>query len=265
MKLEGLRLGKVWRSGRALVFEAGKKFLIARPGGFYLSGYAPRGKADAFSMFLRKRVTGKVTKAVTQHKLDRIVRLDLGDTSLVFELFAKGNVVYIEDGEVAGYLYSSKRFRKGEAYVPPESIDFLSLSGQDFTELVEGKTKAEVARLLGIGKLVEEVWGEPGAMLSALKEFAGKPLMPGDVEQRFKEKDLQALYDKEWERRSAQRTRLGKSIEELKQKTRSYEDEAARLEVAASTIMAHLPQYQLLVEEAFRKGKKRIKVSLSDI
>jgi predicted ribosome quality control (RQC) complex YloA/Tae2 family protein len=264
MNLKGLRLGKSWRSGKALVIEAGKKFLVARPGGLYLSGYAPRGRADGFSMFLRKRITGKTVEAVRQHNLDRVVTLELRDCALVFELFSKGNVVYLEDGKVAGYLHPSKRFSKGGDYVPPESVDYLSMGGREFASLVEGKSKAEVARLLGIGKLVEDVWEEPAAMQAKLRELAGTPLEPEKVEELFKERDVQELYDREWEIRSAKRKKIQKSIDELKKTIDDYEARARRLENAATAIMGDLPRHQAELDKAFKKGKKRIKVSLSD-
>lgn len=264
MDLKGLRLGKSWRSGNSLVIEAGKKFLIARPGGIYLSGYAPRGQADGFSMFLRKRIAGKIVQGVRQHAIDRVVFLDLGDSQLVFELFAKGNVIYIEDGGVAGYLYPSGRFRKGGPYEPPESVNYLEMTEQEFFALVEGKTKAEVARILGIGRMVEDVWGPPPEMFRSLKKFAEAPLKPEEVEERFKEGDVQELYDREWEARSAKQKKLEKSVDELKELIYDYEDGARKLEAAAAALMGNLPHHQAEVEKAFRKGKKRIKVSLSD-
>ena len=264
MKLEGLRLGRVWRTGDAFVFEAGRKFLIVRPGAIYLSSYAPRGSADSFSMFLRKRVQGKVVRSVRQHGLDRVVFLDLGDCQLVFELFARGNVIYLENGKVAGFLHPSKRFVRGGEYTPPGSVDYLSLPVEDFRKLVAGKTKAELARLLGIGKLVEELPLEPRDMLSRLRAMAEEPLDPRDVERRFKAIDTESLRKKEEEKRSAKKKRLEKSIEELKHRIYDYEGDARRLVAAAERIMEDLPRYQSLLEKAFRKGKKKIKVSLPD-
>jgi predicted ribosome quality control (RQC) complex YloA/Tae2 family protein len=195
MKLEGLRLGKAWRSGDALAFEVTgpKRYLIARPGAIYLANYAPRGPSTGFPMFLRKHVSGRIVRSVEQHNVDRVVTLVFDGASLVFELFGRCNAIYLEDGKVVKSRHRSPRARRGGPYNPPESVDYLSLSGDEFVNLVEGKDKSEVSRALGIGPLVEEVWGEPGEIYRKLHELAERPLDLGEVTKEFRERDREEL------------------------------------------------------------------------
>ena len=262
MNLKGLRLGKVWKARNAYVFEitGPKKYLIARPGGFYTANYAPRGGADGFSMFLRKHVKGRVIQDVRQHNLDRIIFLDIGDATLVFELFGKGNIFLIEEGRISGLLHRSKRFEKGGTYSPPESVHYLSLTSEEFANLVENKDKAEVARTLGIGGLVEDAWGED--MQAFLKKLADDPLDPEEIEERFKEDDLKSMKEEAEDEMGSERKKLEKSIEELKGTMDEYEKKAGNYRKAAEKLMGDRQKYQELIDSAHGKGKKRIKVTL---
>ncbi|MBR9689572.1 MAG: hypothetical protein GOV01_01585 [Candidatus Altiarchaeota archaeon] len=266
MRLEGSRIGKIWRVGEVFVFETtgDTKFLIVRQGGFYPSNYAPRGVADGFSMYLRKHVSGRIISKVSQYGLDRVVRVDFRDASLVFELFGKGNIVFIENGLVSTSFKRSTRFKKGEVYQPPESINPLTLSDSEFVDLVKDKTKKEVARIIGIGNLVEEIWDEPLKMFSNLKELVEKELSVGDVEAQFKKLDSESLVEKREKIANAERTRLGKSISELKKTIGSYESKSVRYKEAGLRVMSNLTHYDSLIKTALQKGKKRIKVTLSD-
>lgn len=264
MSLKGLRLGKVWKARNAYVFEVTgpKKYLITRPGGFYLANYAPRGGADGFAMFLRKHVRGKIIQDVRQHNIDRIIFIDLGDSELVFELFGKGNIILLEDGRVTGLLHRSKKFNKGGEYSPPESVHYLSLTSEEFSSLVEDKDKAEVARTLGIGGLVEDAWGED--MQAFLKKLADDPLDPEEIEERFKEEDLKSMKEEAEDELGSERKKLEKSIEELKKTMKEYEKKAINYRSAAETLMGERQKYQELIDGAYENGKKRIKVTLLD-
>ena len=264
MSLKGLRLGKVWKARNAYVFEVTgpKKYLITRPGGFYLANYAPRGGADGFAMFLRKHVKGKIIQDVRQHNLDRIIFIDLGDATLVFELFGKGNILLLEGDKITGLLHRSKKFNKGGAYSPPESVHYLSLTDKEFANLVEDKDKAEVARTLGIGSLVEDAWGRD--MQTFLKKLADDPLDPEEIEERFKEEDLKSMKEEVEDELGSERKKLEKSIEELKKTMNEYEKKARNYRIAAEKLMGERQKYQALINSAHEKGKKRIKVTLSD-
>lgn len=261
-RIEGARLGKAWRSGDAWVFEtsADKGYLVARPGGFYLTDYAPRGDATGFPMFLRKHISGRIVREVSQHKVDRVVRLHFNGAQLIFELFGRGNVVYQQEGEVQGAFRQSKRARRGEPYRPPESVDYLAMGRDEFVGLVEGMDKGEVARELGIGQLVEEVWGGPAEMWEKLQALADEPLDPQQVEEHFRERDREQLAARKREKKEAEKARLRKSIEGVERTIEEYEEKAGRLEAAAQHVMRNLHEYDRKLREAAGEGRRKLKV-----
>lgn len=265
-EIEGSRLGKAWRSGDAWVFKISteKGYLVARPGGFYLTDYAPRGDSTGFPMFLRKHVSGRVVQRVRQHKVDRVVWLEFGGSRLVFELFGKGNVIYEKGGEVQGAFRRSQRARRGEPYQPPESVDYLGVGKGEFVELVEGKDKGEVARELGIGRLVEEVWGEPDEIWEKLQAMAEEPLDPAEVEEHFRQEDRERLAGRRQERVRAEKVRLRKSMEEVEETIQEYEEKAEGLESAARAIMCDLPGYDRKLREAAKEGSRKLAVEPED-
>jgi predicted ribosome quality control (RQC) complex YloA/Tae2 family protein len=259
VKLGTCRIGKVFRQGDVFAFEitGEKKFLIARPGGFYPSNYAPRGEADAFCMFLRKRLTGQIIRAAAQHNVDRVIFLDFDNCRLVFELFGRMNIILVEEGRVAGSLRKC-----GKVYVPPESIDYLSIPESEFLSLIEGRTKTEVARLLGIGKLVETVWGD--GIHSSLRGIAETPLSPDDVEKEFKAEDEKSLAEKKLLEINSKTRQMEKTVAELKNGIDESRAKAGVFRRAGRHILSNLPFFDGEIKKAFQKGEKRIKVTVPD-
>lgn len=259
VKLETCRVGKVFRQGDVFAFEitGEKKFLIARPGGFYPSNYAPRGEADGFCMFLRKRLTGQIIRSAAQHNVDRVIFLDFDKCRLVFELFGRMNIILVEDGRVSGSLRKTEKI-----YAPPESVDYLSLGRSEFLKLTEGRTKAEVARLLGIGKLIEAVWGED--IHSSLRGIAETPLSPDDVEKEFKAEDEKSLAEKKLSEINSKTRQMEKTIAELKKGVDESRAKAEEYRRAGRLVLSNLPFFDGEIKKAFQKGEKRIKVTVPD-
>ncbi|MBR9680909.1 MAG: hypothetical protein GOU98_03745 [Candidatus Altiarchaeota archaeon] len=263
INLNGVRLGKASRAGDIFVFETtgDTKFLIVRDGGFYPSNYAPRGQADGFSMYLRKHVSGKIIQNVTQYKIDRIIRIDFKDSSLIFELFGKFNIIYLENDKIVNSLRRSRSFRRGETYTPPESVNHLELSESEFEALVKGKEKKELARTLGLGKLIENIYGTPLEMRNKLIEMSNKPLTPSEVEVMFKEGDVSNFSDQKEAKLNAERIKISKSVDEAKHKVKKHEKNSKAYKEMGQLMMLNLPHYELLISSALKKGQKRIKVS----
>ena len=263
-ELVGLRLGKISRSENIFVFEVTgpKKYLIIRPGGFYLANYAPRGKADGFSMFLRKRLKGRIIKDIKQYGVDRVIKMDFDTCSLIFELFGKLNIILIEEEKVAGQLRRSPKFTRGSEYIPPSSVNYLEMTKSDFSKLIEDKTKSEVARLLGVGKKVEELWGKD--IQTELIKLANTSLNPEGVESDFKKEDSERLIQKELKICNAEKTKFEKTIKETKKLIEKNEKKAATYRDAASKILLNLSLVDEKLRIALQKGKKRIKVTLNE-
>jgi len=270
-ELEGARIGKIWRRGNIFVFEvsgAGKKFLIVRPGAIYLADYAPRGEADSFCMYLRKRFSGKKVEKVEQVGSDRIVKLSFPELDLILELFSTGNIIVVDkEGIIQNAFvqrkWSSREIRRGIPYTPPPFLDWLSMEKKKVVELIRGKSKAEVAKLLGLGRKVEKYWSEnPEEFVERIFEEASKPLSSDEIEREMKAEDERKLVEEELRKREGKIKALEKSAEELQRKIEEYERKARIYRKAGDYIFQHLHEVEGMIERARRNGEKKIKVSL---
>jgi len=106
----------------------GTKDLIASPSALFLTSYSMPAKqtTSGYGAFLRKRLSNKKILALEQHGFDRIAIMRFEDFSLVFELFAKGNVI-LADREMSilsAYRkeqWKDRALKKGQAYKFPSS------------------------------------------------------------------------------------------------------------------------------------------------
>ncbi|MBR9679609.1 MAG: hypothetical protein GOU99_01000 [Candidatus Altiarchaeota archaeon] len=255
-------MGKIWRAYDSFVFEVSgeKRYLIARPGGFYLADYAPKGKAGNFSLFLRRRLNGRKIEQAEQLGLDRIVILRTADSQLILELFGKLNIILTDlSGTIIHALserdWSKRSIRPGKTYVPPESFDFLSIGKQAFVELVTDKNKSELAKLLGIGRMIDDVWGVPEELWDHLNQIDVDPDL---IEAKFKQLDL----EKGRSEKSSKTKKLEKSIAKQKKTIEQYEERATELRNTAEQMFSRLVEFDDRLSNARKTKQKRLKITL---
>lgn len=256
-------MGKIWRSNDSFVFEVSgdKRYLIARPGGFFLADYAPKGAADGFCLFLRRRLSGRKIESAEQLGLDRIVILRTAEHNIILELFGKLNIILTDGaGTIVHALserdWSKRSIRPGKPYVPPESLDYLAGGKSEFVKLVAGKSKSELARLLGLGKMIEHVWAEPDELWEKLNKI---DIDPDQVEQEFKQLDISKAKSE----KSSETAKLEKSIAKQEKLINEYEQKAVGLRKAGEHMFSRLAEYDEQVSKARKTGQKRLKVTLS--
>ncbi|AMQ19100.1 ribosome rescue protein RqcH [Thermococcus peptonophilus] len=137
------------REGRAdLILEAGKRF--------HLTSYikeAPK-TPSSFTMLLRKHLGGGFIDAIEQHQFDRIVKIRIGDYTLIGELFRRGNIILVdsENKIVAALRYEEYKDRaikpKAEYKFPPARENPLEVSFERFLELMRENEELELVRAL---------------------------------------------------------------------------------------------------------------------
>ncbi|AJC71006.1 fibronectin-binding protein [Thermococcus guaymasensis DSM 11113] len=137
------------KEGRAdLILQAGKRF--------HLTSYvkeAPK-QPSSFTMLLRKHLGGGFIDAIEQHQFDRIVKIKVGDYTLIGELFRKGNIVLVdsENRIVAALRYEEYKDRaikpKAEYKFPPARENPLEVSFERFLELMREDEELELVRAL---------------------------------------------------------------------------------------------------------------------
>lgn len=176
-KLVNGRVDSVYEAGeRTIVFEvfksgAGKASFVVAPQ-FLCTSSFKRDKPkhpSSFVMQLRKKLKGCFIREIVQHEFDRIVEVKLEGKDatyvLVLELFSKGNIILLnEERKILGLLEWQKwRDRKlgvKQAYEhPPETVNALSLSGEDAAEILDSSERDLVRALAvecGLGGLYAE-------------------------------------------------------------------------------------------------------------
>ncbi len=158
--LVGSRVDKIYHDGREiriklrtkegrqdLILEAGKRIHITT----YIKE-APK-MPSSFTMLLRKHLSGGFLDAIKQHDFDRIVKIMIGDYTLIGELFKKGNIILLnsENRIVAALRYEEFKDRtimpKAEYKLPPARENPLDVEWEDFKGII-GKEQIEIVRAL---------------------------------------------------------------------------------------------------------------------
>ncbi|WP_297498431.1 ribosome rescue protein RqcH [Thermococcus sp.] len=137
------------REGRAdLILQAGKRF--------HLTSYvkeAPK-QPSSFTMLLRKYLGGGFIEGIEQHQFDRIVKIRVGDYTLIGELFRRGNVILVDSGNriISALRYEEYKDRaikpNADYRFPPARENPLEVSFERFLELMRENESLELVRAL---------------------------------------------------------------------------------------------------------------------
>jgi len=159
--LVGSRVDKVYHDGDEIRIKLrtteGRADLILQAGKrFHLTSYvkeAPK-QPSSFTMLLRKHLGGGFIDAIEQYQFDRIVKIRIGDYTLIGELFRRGNIVLVDSDNriVAALRYEEYKDRaikpKAEYKFPPARENPLEVSFERFLELMRENEELELVRAL---------------------------------------------------------------------------------------------------------------------
>ena len=121
-----------------------------------------------FPMLLRKYIKGGSVTGVNQHNFDRIMRIDIQKEhkfSLVIELFAKGNIILLDEDDqiilpLKRKLWQDRKITSKEEYkYPPErGINPLEIEKNELNELFQNSDRDIIRTLAsnGLGGLYAE-------------------------------------------------------------------------------------------------------------
>ena len=106
----------------------GTKDMIAAPDAIFITSFSIPAKQETsgYGAFLRKKLSNKKVLSLKQQGLDRIVTMQLEGFFLIFELFAKGNVILADESMQILSAYRKEQWKdrilkKGEQYKAPSS------------------------------------------------------------------------------------------------------------------------------------------------
>lgn len=147
-----------------------------------------------FPMLLRKYIKGGTVTGVSQHNFDRIMRIDIQKEhkfSLVIELFAKGNIILLDEEDqiilpLKRKLWQDRKISSKEEYkYPPErGMNPLEINKEELKELLTNSDRDVIRTLArnGLGGLyAEEI---------ALRSGVSKTKTPEEIT----DEDIESLH-----------------------------------------------------------------------
>ncbi|ALV62451.1 putative RNA-binding protein homologous to eukaryotic snRNP [Thermococcus sp. 2319x1] len=171
--LKGARIDKIYHDGSEIRIKLhkageGRKELIIEAGKrIHLTSYikeAPK-MPSSFTMLLRKHLSGGFFDNIEQHDFDRIVKIKVGNYTLIAELFRRGNIVLVDENNIIIGALSYEEFKdraikpKHEYKLPPARESPIEVSWERFVELIKGEDVEIVralARKMNMGGLYAE-------------------------------------------------------------------------------------------------------------
>ncbi len=198
--------------------------VIAPPEALYLTKRPyPAKRPDNFSMYARKRLSGKRVKKITQNNFDRVITIHFEDGyKLIAELFGEGNLILLDKANLTRKAleyqeWRDRKIKKKEEYryPQPRGKDPFKMNEEGFVEQTKNERALKaLKKLLNMGekylkeicqateiqeqeKLNEE---KSKKLFKELKELLKKQRKPGiqtepvifplkSVEEEFEEKE----------------------------------------------------------------------------
>ncbi|NIQ05775.1 MAG: fibronectin-binding domain-containing protein [Candidatus Korarchaeota archaeon] len=143
--LEGAFIRNIYQKDNAFLFKLWtrsgiKHLLIEAEKRANLTKIMETGEATELAKGFRKHLRGKRLNKIEQHKLDRILELQIGrDYTLIVEFFRRGNLVLLRNGKII-LAQKHQHMRDRDLYpgvrydYPPQSpADPLNLDNEQFT------------------------------------------------------------------------------------------------------------------------------------
>lgn len=158
-QLENTFIKKIYQTGtNEFLFQIYRSD-IKRKGLFVSLGkgmgfYEPErpDEATSIAMVLRKNLSERRIVSIEQINFDRVVRIRLHTgQEIIFELFREGNLIVINEGKIDYAInqreWKNRKIIRGEEYIPPSLKDPLSLSDEEFRDIIT-TSKATIVQTL---------------------------------------------------------------------------------------------------------------------
>jgi predicted ribosome quality control (RQC) complex YloA/Tae2 family protein len=199
---EGAFIKNVYQYGDVFVLKlyqpaGGTNQLLIQPGRrIHLTEFrrvAPR-TPPKFCTVLRKYLKDRKVMSVTQHDLDRIVVIEIGDETsshkIVAELFGNGNLLLLDPKDSIFVAMRYRRMKDRDVvpkatyeFPPPRGVDVFSMEPDSFEELLSD-SKANIVRTLASRLNLDSLSCEE---ICALAGISPKTKVPDLTEQEMKD------------------------------------------------------------------------------
>ncbi len=168
----------------------GTKDLIAAKDAVFFTSYSMPAKqtTSGYGAFLKKKLANKKIQSFKQKGFDRILVVEFESHFLVFELFAKGNIVLTDKNMqiVSAYRkeqWKDRAIKKGSEYRFPSSKG-ISPAETDFKKLskILEKSSSDLVRTIVKEINIAPAFAEEACSLAGLKKTkAAKESKPGEI------------------------------------------------------------------------------------
>ncbi len=180
--------------------EHGTIDLLATPNALYRTNYKlPVQQAQSgFAAFLKKKLYNKRILSIEQHGFDRIIEMHFMEFDLVFELFAKGNVILKDKTGKIISCYSNeewkdRKIRRNEQYkYPAAKPSITEISKSDFKKILE-ESAQDCVRAIVSALNVAPVAAEEACIIAGI-EKQKKSAMLSEKEAKILFEALKKIY-----------------------------------------------------------------------
>ncbi len=170
---EGKYFGKIYRIDKSIFrVKLGSKNLILNiPNYAYLTANPVPGSEnpDSFIMALRKRVFNRRIVEIVQPSMERIIEFRFQDGRLIFEMFSRGNIIYVNSEGIIELIlhqenWKDRSLKRGEPYsYPPSKLSPFELSSDKLNFEIRRSLISGVLSVVSLSpKYMEEAFRRAG-------------------------------------------------------------------------------------------------------
>jgi len=188
--------------------EHGTMELLATPNALYKTAYKlpVQQKQTGFAAFLKKKLYNKRILSIEQHGFDRIVEMHFTDSDLVFELFAKGNVILKDKAGKIVSCYTNEEWKDRKIYrneqykYPATKPAITEISESDFKKILKESEQDCVRAIVSVLNVAPLAAEEACLETGIEKQKKSAALSEKEAKALFEE--LKELYSVEHEKAS---------------------------------------------------------------
>ncbi len=170
--------------------KQGSRDLIIAPAAFFLTSYSFPAKqmTSGYGAFLRKHLRNKRIVSLQQHGFDRVALLEFPESTLVLELFAKGNILLIDKEQQILSAFRKEQWkdrilRKAQQYIFPSSkgANPLQAKASELRKLF-AKSETDAVRALISAANIAPVFAEAACTAAGVMEKKASALNEKEIE-----------------------------------------------------------------------------------
>ena len=242
-KIVGYRIKNIFLS-KDIILELkskDRKFFVVGKNYCYLTDKELKKERESnFAEFLLRKLKNRKVTNIYQNDFNKILILEFGKLSLIFEFIGKGNIILCEDDKIVSAStereFKCRKILRGEKYVPPigEKVSWDIKEKNKLLKLHVGEIYAEeiVKRDLRLRDLLKEKVS-PRIYFKGKEKYIVAPFELKTLNLEFKKKNTFSEAVEEFYREMTKKERIKKeqneTLKKYKKQEKSFAEEAEKL------------------------------------